>query len=455
MPGPSSVIVAVLLLLISLLLLNTFDINYVGIAPAFTSQRVDQKCNCKAEKLSSTTFHPVTKLAQSTVRGKTGGIPRLEWYHKLMKSGVGRKGGTKKMDISLVAAYQYPDQINVMITSRNRFGDTVYCRYFDKFRNEIGTAFKTVVFPEFNAHCTLRNGTAFMSLTDTPTGVHEYPVPVVLRTQREPEHFFSVCVAPIYGPEPKWLLLAELIEHYKLQGASHFYVYSKYIDEYSRVLLDDYIRTGEAEAIILHDRFQRDDSEWQVVQLQECLLRARRHSRWIAFIDLDERLTMTDYNGTIESYLRNISNPKIGGIQFRQRWILKNESSPLRYAGDNQVSEWMPTRRYHNTSTVGPPGHTAKCIVDPEKVLAMSVHYVQKFFDDHFLYPLDPKEGVVRHYRDVSLGNWGKVWLKTVERMGRFSMTDYPMLYGAPLLKNVQNRVRFVFGGDNHTTNSG
>ncbi|KAK5973791.1 Glycosyltransferase family 92 protein [Trichostrongylus colubriformis] len=270
----------------------------------------------------------------------------------------------------------------------------------------------------------------------------------------KPEHFFSVCVAPIYGTEPKWLLLAELIEHYKLQGASYFYVYSKYIDEYSRVLLDDYIRTGEAEAIVLHDRFQRSDDRWQAVQLQECLLRARRHSRWIAFIDLDERLTMTEYGGTIESYLRNISNPKIGAIQFRQRWILKNETLPLRYAGDKQVSDWMPTRRYHNTSSVGPRGHTTKCIVDPEKVLVMSVHYVQQFFDDYFLYPLDQNEGVVRHYRDVKSGNWGKVWLQSVERMGNFSMTNYPMLYSASLLKNVQDRVRYVYGGNKQTINS-
>ncbi|KAK6046995.1 hypothetical protein COOONC_15502, partial [Cooperia oncophora] len=183
----------------------------------------------------------------------------------------------------------------------------------------------------------------------------------------EPKYFFSVCVAPVFGTEPKWLLLAELIEHYKLQGASYFYVYSKHIDEYSRILLDDYIRTGEAEAVILHDRFQRPDDRWQGVQLQDCLLRARRHSQWIAFIDLDERLVMTDYPGTIYDYLKNISNPKIGAIQFRQRWILKNDSLPERYEDAEQVSTWMPTRRYHNTSHVGPPGHTTKCIVDPEK----------------------------------------------------------------------------------------
>ncbi|PIO72307.1 hypothetical protein TELCIR_05766, partial [Teladorsagia circumcincta] len=122
---------------------------------------------------------------------------------------------------------------------------------------------------------------------------------------------------------------------------------------------------------------------------------------------------MTEYNGTILDYLRNISNPKIGAIQFRQRWILKNESLPKRYDGDQQV-------------------------------LVMSVHHVQKFFDDYFLHRLDPNEGVVRHYRDVISGNWGKVWLQSVERMGNFSMTDYPELYSGPLLKNVQDRSGLV-----------
>ncbi|KAK6024435.1 hypothetical protein OSTOST_09753 [Ostertagia ostertagi] len=168
-----------------------------------------------------------------------------------------------------------------------------------------------------------------MSLTDTPTAAYEYPVPIINRSQNVSD--FS-------------------------QGATYFYVYTKYIDEYSRVLLDDYIRTGEAEAVILHDRFQRADDRWQAVELQ--LL----------------------------------------------------------------------------------------------KVLVMSVHYVQKFFDDYILHRLDPKEGVVRHYRDVKSGNWGKVWLKGVERMGNFSMTDYPELYSAPLLKNVQDRVRFVYGGISQNT---
>lgn len=37
----------------------------------------------------------------------------------------------------------------------------------------------------------------------------------------------------MYGNETKWLLLVELIEHYKLQGVEHFYLYLKHLDAYT------------------------------------------------------------------------------------------------------------------------------------------------------------------------------------------------------------------------------
>ncbi|EYC11068.1 hypothetical protein Y032_0052g2196 [Ancylostoma ceylanicum] len=363
-----------------------------------------------------------------------------------MKTRTGSRGGPK-MNISLLSAHEFPEQLNVIITSFNKYGDEIYCRYFDKSMRELGQPFKSVVFPEYNVHCLRREGAKFVSLSDTPTGTPEYPVVITDRTQTEPTHFFSVCLAPIYGTEPKWLLVAELVEHYKLQGATYFYIYCKYIDEYSRILLDDYVRTGEAEVIILHDRFQRHDGHWQTVEIQECLTRARGHSHWVAFIDLDERLTPTDYPGTLSDFLKNITDEKIGGIQFRQRWILKNETLPANYTGSEQVADWMPTWRYHNTSHVGPPGHTTKCIIDPKKALIMNVHFVDKFFEGYSMYQVKPTEGVVRHYRDVNSGRWGEIWLKEVEAMGNFSMTNYPEKWMDQLRSNIQRRVHYVYGG--------
>ncbi|ETN82475.1 hypothetical protein NECAME_17699, partial [Necator americanus] len=74
------------------------------------------------------------------------------------------------------------------------------------------------------------------------------------------------------------------------------------------------------------------------------------------------------------------------------------------------------------------------------------VHHVTKFFDDHWTYQLEPNEGVVRHYRDIAAGNWGKIWLNSVEKMGDFSMTDYPKQFESDLLENVKKRLQYVYG---------
>ncbi|ETN82498.1 hypothetical protein NECAME_07944 [Necator americanus] len=275
-----------------LLLFYVIDVNFTTISSNILTPLVRQQCDCESvsrENLicpTNVTCSGDKPVKEVDLNKTTFKIPRQEWYNELLAERVGTKWrcqynhirdtlsltqlvkGSQRMNISLVAAYEYPEQLNIVISSRNKFGDIVYCRYFDKYKQELGQAFRSVVFPEFNVHCLRRNGAKFMSLTDTPTAEYEFPVPIIDRTQNEVEHFFSVCVAPIYGKEPKWILLAEFIEHYKLQGATHFYVYSKYIDEYSRILLDDYVRTGDAEAIILHDRFERADDRWQAVELQ-------------------------------------------------------------------------------------------------------------------------------------------------------------------------------------------
>ncbi|KHJ82896.1 hypothetical protein OESDEN_17409, partial [Oesophagostomum dentatum] len=87
-------------------------------------------------------------------------------------------------------------------------------------------------------------------------------------------------------------------------GATYFYIYYKNGDSYSRAIIDDYVRTGDAEVIHLHDRFHRPDWRWQHVEVQECLHRARGHSRWVAMVELDERITPTYYPGTIYDYLK-------------------------------------------------------------------------------------------------------------------------------------------------------
>ena len=57
-----------------------------------------------------------------------------------------------------------------------------------------------------------------------------------------PIHEVSVCVGPIYGSESKWLEVAEFIEHYKLIGVRYFYFTVFNMNEYSRKIIDEYLR---------------------------------------------------------------------------------------------------------------------------------------------------------------------------------------------------------------------
>ncbi|PAV74208.1 hypothetical protein WR25_24786 isoform A [Diploscapter pachys] len=375
----------------------------------------------------------------------TNELPYHDLHMKWMAEEV-TKENYAKANISLEAAYEYVDQIAIQITSQNLFGEKVYCHYFDSNKKKIGEPFESNVFPESVIYCLRRAGTNYVSLTKKPNDTPEYPIPLLDRTMEKPEHYFSVCIAPFFGTEPKWLMIAEFVEWYKLQGATYFYFYLAEMSLYDRIILDDYVRTGEAEVVIMHDRFDRPGDRWHMLEIHDCILRSRAHSKWAAFVDIDERLTMTQYKGTILDYLKNIGDKSIGSIQYRQRWIMKTEDQPEKYINATETVKWMTTQRYTNTSHVGPPGHTAKCIVRPETIGAMFIHYPRKFNPGFNQYGLTPEEGVVRHYRDQRFDNWGKTWIKEVAAFGPFEDTKLEENVSKQLVETVVKRVKYVYG---------
>ncbi|PAV82509.1 hypothetical protein WR25_16283 [Diploscapter pachys] len=351
-----------------------------------------------------------------------------------------------KMGIKLLSAFEYVDHIAIQITALNKFGLRMYCHYYDSNQNQVGEPYESVVFPESITYCERRPGVKFVSLTEKLDDEPQYPVPLIDRTKPEPEHFFSICVASFYGKEAKWLMIAEFIEFYKLQGATHFYFYIHQLSLYDRKILEDYQRTGDVDITIIDDRYKRGDKKWHHTGIFNCVLRSRYHSKWAAIIDIDERLTMTEYNGTIADYLREIDDDSIGSIQFRQRWIMKTELQPEKYINEKEIIKWMPTQRYTNTSHVGSVGHTAKCIIQPTAVIAMGVHNPYKFYPGYRQYRLAPKEGVVRHYRDLYIDGWNKRHVKTVAKFGKFEETTMAPRISERLVDAVVKRVKFVYG---------
>ncbi|CAD6194837.1 unnamed protein product [Caenorhabditis auriculariae] len=345
-----------------------------------------------------------------------------------------------RANLSLLGAYVYPKHISVTITSQNLFNKKVYCRYFDCHRREIEMAFESRVFPESTVYCGRRAGAKFMSLTEKLEEKPQPPVPILDRTQPEPEHFFSICLAPLYGDEPKWMQIVEFIEHYKLQGADHFYIYLIEVSPYDRIILDDYVRTGEIDLIILHDRFERPDWLFHMVEVFDCLQRSKYHSKWSAFIDIDERMVMNTAGNTVANYLHNITDPKVGNVKWRVQTVLKTDDSPAKYENDSQLFSELIFMKYLDTMPVENPGVRQKCIVRPEMIGAMAIHSPSAMYPGTKEVSMKAENGVVRHYRNTKLRVFGAGNLRKPTHSTRLEPT-----FEKDLLDAVFQRVRSVY----------
>ncbi|KAK6019195.1 hypothetical protein OSTOST_15178 [Ostertagia ostertagi] len=182
------------------------------------------------------------------------------------------------------------------------FRQMVYCRYLDVNLKEIMPAVESVVFPEFTVYCCKRGQAHYMSITTTKDEEINQTVPVTDRTLDDPKYTLSMCVKPMYGNRTKFLLFAEYIEHYKLQGVQHFYIYVKDVEEYTEKLIQHYVKNGEAEVVYFREKQDRPSIEWHLVGTQDCIHRSRHHSNYTIYADLDERILPADINTTLSEY---------------------------------------------------------------------------------------------------------------------------------------------------------
>ncbi|KAK6050555.1 hypothetical protein COOONC_11940 [Cooperia oncophora] len=127
-----------------------------------------------------------------------------------------------------------------------------------------------------------------------------------------------MCVKPMYGSDTKFLLFAEYIEHYKLQGVQHFYIYVKDVDQYTNKVCS----TSHSKLIIQLTNNQEEvitgmgsktvsccntvlcSSHWI-----DCIHRSRHHSNYTIYADLDERILPTDTNTTLSAYTTLVELP--------------------------------------------------------------------------------------------------------------------------------------------------
>ncbi|CDX47508.1 Glycosyltransferase family 92 protein [Caenorhabditis elegans] len=283
-------------------------------------------------------------------------------------------------EISILAAYVYPDHISITLITQHSIKKQLYCRYYDCKRNEIrGSAWLGTVFPESVIQCPRRIGAEFVSVSENLEKESDItPVGLTFRVFEEPIHELSVCVAPMYGNEPSWLPIIDFVEHNKLEGASYFYFYVGEIRDYDQKILDDYVRTGDIELVKLQDKYHRVFIAWHLLQIQDCHLRSAYHSKWTAFIDLDERLS-TNGPGTMIDVLRSIQDSSVGEVQLQSTTIVKDQDYPDKYENIEQLEQELIFKKYNETVKKTMSG--TKPIIKSEKIGLMSIHQASaKYF---------------------------------------------------------------------------
>ncbi|EYB90689.1 hypothetical protein Y032_0215g2345, partial [Ancylostoma ceylanicum] len=172
----------------------------------------------------------------------------------------------------------------------------------------------------------------------------------------------------MYGNERKWLLLAELVEHYKMQGVDHFYIYVKDMDNYTLKLIRHYEKNGIAEVIFFRKYNDRPGKEWQLVGNEDCLQRSRHHSRYAIFHDLDERIVPSG-GITVRCLIKRTmeSNSTLAMMAFAAQRVERTFPAPIEYKENYTLKRHLPTLVFHKAKRWIWAGMHPKCAIDPRK----------------------------------------------------------------------------------------
>ncbi|CAP34005.1 Protein CBG15826 [Caenorhabditis briggsae] len=300
------------------------------------------------------------------------------------------KNSQNYTQLSLIGAYVYPTYISITINSQSMVKQPVYCRYYDCQRNELlGSHWKSTVFPESVVHCPRRIGAEFVSISREMDDRAPTPMRLKFRIFDKPVHNFTICVAAFYGQEPKWIQIAEFIEHHKMEGATFFYFHIGNISDYDRRILDEYQNSGDIEVKVLQEKYERPFYAWQLIEIQDCHMRSKYHSKWTAFIDIDERIHTTGKDKKFIDILNELDSTNSAEVKLPHLKVIKNGETPKFY-------EVRISNPDHNSLQIG----------------IMSIHEAIALEPGFKSVQLDANTVVFRHYKDtlhrVSGNDWAQ-----------------------------------------------
>ena len=133
----------------------------------------------------------------------------------------------------------------------------------------------------------------------------------------------KVCLCVIGKKENKYI--KEFINHYKLLGYDHIYIYDNNNIDDER--MDQIINNSNFITIIDYRNNKSKNSNWQYKAYYDCYKNNNRKYDWLSFFDFDEFLEIIPKNQTVKNFLNNEKYIKCQNIKIN--WLLYSSSEEI------------------------------------------------------------------------------------------------------------------------------
>ena len=168
---------------------------------------------------------------------------------------------------------------------------------------------------------------------------------------RKPEHYLAVCAIA----KDEGCYFKEWIEWHRKMGVEKFYIYDNESTDDTRKVLQPYIDEGVVEYTFFPGQKK------QLAAYDDCFMRHRYDTRWLAFIDIDEFIVPMKDTTVVDFLKRMESFPAV-----EINWLVFGSN------GEEKKSPRPVMERFTRHSLPAHPlNHHVKSIVDPRRVYNM------------------------------------------------------------------------------------
>jgi Glycosyltransferase family 92 len=150
---------------------------------------------------------------------------------------------------------------------------------------------------------------------------------------------YDISACMIFRDEAPYL--KEWIEFHRLVGIKHFYLYNNLSQDNYQEVLQPYIDQKIVE-LLEWPRDGKNAAEWEEIQMaayNDGLKRARKKTKWLAFIDSDEFLFPVQHNNLSQFLKRYEKIDEVGGILVS--WVVYGTSGVEKIPDDKLLIETL------------------------------------------------------------------------------------------------------------------